>query len=154
MAGMAKLHEYPVTVRWQGGRNGSGNVMADTSGTNLTLAVPAEFGGNGGGTNPEELLCESVASCYSITYGIIADMRKLPVSSIDVKAVGEVEENGPVLTYQKITIRPTITLASDATDEQMKVAEEMSHKADSYCIITNAIRGKLEITVEPTLNRA
>ncbi|MCB0824827.1 MAG: OsmC family protein [Armatimonadetes bacterium] len=151
---MAKLHEYPVTVQWQGGRGGSGKVTADTSGSSSTLAVPAEFGGTGGGTNPEEMLCEAVASCYSITFGIIADMRKLPVVGFEVKAVGEVEENGPTFTYKKITIRPTITLASDASDDQMKMAEDMSHKADSYCIITNAVRGKVEIVVEPTLSRA
>ncbi len=33
------------------------------------------------------------------------------------------------------------------------MAQEMAHKADLYCIITNAVRGKVEISVEPTVVR-
>jgi peroxiredoxin-like protein len=152
---MAKLHEYPVTVRWSGGREGSGSVTADRTGVQSPLRVPPEFGGTEpGGTNPEELLASSVSACYTITFGIIAANRKLPVVDVKTQAVGEVEEDGPRFTYKKVTIRPTITMAADATDEHMKAAEDMAHKADGYCIITNAVRGSVEIAVEPTVVRS
>jgi peroxiredoxin-like protein len=149
---MAKIHEYPISLTWNGGRDGSGKVTADRTGVSVPITVPPEFGGSeSGGTNPEELLAASITACYSITFGIIAANRKLPVVSMDVKSVGLVEENGPQFTYKAMTIRPTITLAAEATDDQIKIAEDMAHKADLYCIITNAVRGKVEITVEPTL---
>lgn len=152
---MAKMHEYPVTVSWTGGRDGKGSVTADRTQVTNQLAVPPEFGGNGGeGTNPEELLASAVASCYSITFGIISNMRKLPIQSFSATAVGEVEENGANFTYTKVTIRPHIVLDSSADDAQVKMAEDMSHKADLYCIITNAIRGKVEVVVEPTVEKA
>lgn len=152
---MAKLHEYPVTVNWQGGRDGSGNVKGDRSGVGENLAVPPEFGGSGaGGTNPEELLAKAVASCYSITFGIIAGTRKIPMVNLETHATGMVEENGPSFVYTEIVVKPTITLAADATDEQVSMAEQMAHKADLYCIITNAIRDKVKITVEPTIVKA
>jgi len=44
-------------------------------------------------------------------------------------------------------------LSADATDEQAKMAEDMAHKADSYCIITNAVRDKVQIVVEPNVVR-
>ena len=147
---MAKLHEYPVTVNWEGGREGKGAVTDEKAHLTTALATPPEFGGSGAGTNPEQLLAMSVASCYTITFGIIAANRKLPVSGIKTEATGEVEENGPSFTYKKVTIRPQITLAG-ADDTQLKLAEEMAHKADSYCIITNAIRDKVTIVVEPTI---
>lgn len=150
---MAKLHEYPVTVKWQGGRDGSGTVGGDRSNTSENLSVPEEFGGPGNGTNPEELLAKAVAGCYSITFGIIADARKLPLVNIVAHAVGEVEENGPQFTYKSITVRPTITLSADATDEHVTMAEQMAHKADLYCIITNAVRDKVSINIEPTIVR-
>ena len=151
---MSKLHEYPVTLNWKGGRDGSGSVKADRTGVQVPLTVPPEFGGTeGDGTNPEELLTASLTACYTITFGIIATNRKLPLVSMDVKATGEVEENGPQFTYKKITVKPTITLESGATDDQIKIAEDMAHKADAYCIITNAVRDKVEIVVEPTVNR-
>jgi peroxiredoxin-like protein len=149
-----KVHEYPVTVVWQGGRDGKGSVTGDRSKVSSPVCVPPEFGGVGhGGTNPEELMAKSVAACYTITYGIIAANRKLPVSKVETSAVGEVTEEGPKFTYKKVTVRPQITMASDASDEQLKIAEEMAYKADGYCIITNAVRGSVEIIVEPTVVR-
>ena len=150
---MATIHEYPVDVTWSGGREGSGHAVAEHSHTKIDVAVPIEFQGPGGATNPEELLTTAIASCYTMTFGIIAAMRKLPVKSINVSAVGEVEQSGAQFTYKTVTIKPHIVLESDATEEQMKLTEDMAHKADGYCIITNAVRGKVEITVQPTIDK-
>lgn len=147
-------HAYPVQVSWTGGREGSGEVTAEQSGARNALAVPAEFGGPGGATNPEELLTQSIAACYTMTFGIIAANRKLPIEGISVSAVGEVEQQGATFTYQKVTIHPTITLSGEATEEQVTMAEDMAHKADSYCIITNAVRGKVQVVVEPEIRRS
>lgn len=151
---MSEMHAYKVAVEWQGGRDGSGSVKGLGSGHEAPLAAPVEFGGSGNGTNPEELLCAAVAACYSITFGIIAANRKIPFISLKAEATGEVEQAGMQFTYRTITIRPTITLAADATDDQMAIAEDMAHKVDLYCIITNAVRDKVAINVEPTLVRA
>ena len=147
------LHDYPVSVQWVGGRDGKGVVRSKHSGTDITIAVPPEFQGPGGGASPEELLTTAIASCYTITFGIIATNRKIPVSSIAVEAVGQVEQAGAQFTFKSVTVRPTIVLTADATDEQLKLAEDMAHKADLYCIITNAVRSKVEIVVEPTIGR-
>lgn len=147
---MAQIHEYPVTVNWNGGRDGSGSVSAERLGK-VEISVPPEFQGLGAGTNPEELLTCAIASCYSITFGIIASMRKLPFTGIETKAVGEVEQQGANFVYTKVTIRPTISLDSGAGDEARALAEDIAHKADLYCIITNAVRGKVQVTVEPTI---
>jgi peroxiredoxin-like protein len=146
-------HEYRVNVTWNGGRDGSGRLEAPESGESLELAVPAEFGGPGGATNPEELLTSAIASCYSITFGIIAANRKIPIESLRVEAVGEVDQQGVNFTYKGVTLRPTIQLAPDATDEHAKAAEDMAMKADHYCIITNAVRDRVAVTVEPTITR-
>lgn len=147
---MADIHEYPIQVNWTGGREGKGQATPLRSGQTSTLSVPEEFGGPGNGTNPEEMLTSAIASCYSITFGIVAAARKLPFLGIETNAVGEVEQpNAATFIYKKVTLKPVITLGADATDDQVKLAEEMAHKADSYCIVTNAVRGKVEIVVEP-----
>jgi peroxiredoxin-like protein len=148
---MAHIHEYPVTVDWQGGFEGSGKSRANRSGVEVPLSVPPEFKGPGDGTNPEELLTTAIAACYSITFGIIAGNRKLPLVSLKTEAVGYVEQNGPQFTYTSITVKPRIVLSTDATEEHVKMAEDMAHKADAYCIITNAVRDKVAITVEPEI---
>lgn len=149
----SQLHEYPVVVNWTGGRDGHGDVTAGRSGEQVDVAVPPEFQGPGGATNPEELLTSAIASCYTITFGIIAANRKLPVQNLKVDAVGEVEQQGASFTYRKVSIRPTITVDAAATDEQIAAVQEFAHKADSYCIVTNAVRGKVEVAVEPTVVR-
>lgn len=151
---MASMHEYPVTVAWNGGRNGAGTATADRSGVAVELGVPPEFQGSGKGTNPEELLTAAIASCYSITFGIIAENQKLPVTALSVTAVGEVEQAGMQFNYKKITIRPRITVGSDISDDHLARVKDMAHKADSYCIITNAVRGKVEIAVEEEITKA
>jgi len=149
----SQMHEYPVSVQWTGGRDGKGYVDSKHSDTQIDVAVPPEFQGPGGGACPEELLTSAVASCYIMTFGIIAANRKIPVQSVAVDAIGEVEQAGAQFTFKKITIKPTIVLSSEATDEQLKIAEDMSHKADLYCIITNAVRGKVEIVVESNVSK-
>lgn len=151
---MAHIHEYKVEVSWTGGLQGAGSSKSAGSGHQATISVPKEFNGPGAGTNPEELLASAIGSCYSITFGIIAANRKLDYASIVTETVGEVEQNGPQYTYKKITLRPTITLNPGAPDEAVALAEDIAHKSDMYCIITRAVKGNVEIVVEPNVVRS
>jgi len=149
---MALLHhQYPVAAIWTGGRDGSGEVKIGPN--SVQLKVAPEFGGPGGEANPEELLTSAVVSCYAITLGIVAKNRRLPVLFMSVEAIGHVEQDGVNYTFTSITLRPTITVAPDATDEQIAMAEDTAHRAERYCIITNAVRDKVAISVEPRVVR-
>lgn len=148
---MANLHEYPVRVNWTGGRDGHGEVIAERSGTKNTISVPPEFQGPGAGTNPEELLASAIASCYSITLGIIALNQKLPVQHVETEAIGTVEQAGMSFNYKSVVLKPTITIPADTDDATIQKLHDVAHKADSYCIITNAVRDKVSITVEPNI---
>jgi peroxiredoxin-like protein len=148
-------HRYPVSVNWHGGRAGSGSLTTTRTGVDVPLSVPPEFGGAPASrTNPEELLTSAIAGCYSITFGIIADHRKLPVVGIETSAEGEVDQNGANYAYARITLRPRITLARDATDTHVTQARDLALRADAYCIVTNAVRDKVDVRVEPDVVRA
>ena len=148
------IHQYPVEVSWSGGRDGHGSIAAGNSGEQIRIAVPPEYMGTGNGTNPEELLTSAIGACYSINFGIIAANRKLAVVSYSATAVGEVEQSGVQLTYKAVLIKPKIVLEASATDEQVELAHDIAHKADMYCLITNALRGKVVVTIEPMVERA
>ncbi|MCW5941576.1 MAG: OsmC family protein [Fimbriimonadaceae bacterium] len=150
---MASIHEYPVVVEWRGGREGAGTVRTERTAIGVPLSVPPEFHGPGEGTNPEELITEAIAACYTITFGIVAVNRKLPYLGIETRAVGKVEQNGASFVYTEVVITPVITLDVEATDAQVAMAEEMAHKADHYCIVTNAVRDKVKVIVEPRIKR-
>lgn len=123
------------------------------SGFEAPLQVAPEFGGPGGDTNPEELLTSAVAACYSITLGIVTKNRRLPVRSIEVDAEGRVDQEGVNYTFAAIVLRPRITVAEDATDAQIESVIDSAHKAERYCVITNAVRGQVAISVEPVVVR-
>jgi len=150
---MAQVHEYPVTVDWYGGRDGSGEVIAQRSGVQVPLSVPPEFQGPGEGSNPEELFTSAIVSCYTITLGIVTANRKIPVRHIQVSASGEATQNGAQIVYTRVVIRPTIFLEPSATDDHVRLALEMAHKADSYCIVTNAVRDKVSVEIKPSVQR-
>jgi peroxiredoxin-like protein len=146
-------HHYPVRVHWNGGRTAGGSVTLEAASQSEPLAVPREFDGTGAGTSPEELLSASIAACYAMTFGIIAEHRRVPLAQLDVTAVGEVEQDGPRVTYTAITVRPRVLLTADATEDHARQALDIAHRADKYCIITNAVRGTVKVSVEPEIVR-
>ena len=149
----SQLHTYTARVSWSGGREGAGSIQNDNSGQGYDLRVPTEFGGPGGALNPEELLTDAIAGCYSITYGIVANNRRIPVKGVEVQAVGTVDQSGANFVYKSIALSPAITLGAEATDQDIATAIDMAHKADAYCIVTNAIRGKVEVSISPSVRR-
>jgi peroxiredoxin-like protein len=152
---MAKMHSYPVAVAWQGGRDGQGTIETGRTGQSVRIAAPPEFGGTGSvaATNPEELLASAVAGCYAITFGVVAAHRRLPVVRVELEGVGAVEEDGPRFTYKAIALRPRIIVAPDATDAQVEQTLALARKADHYCLVTNAVRSSVEISVDPEVVR-
>lgn len=148
-------HRYPVTVAWSGGRSGTGTVSPQRSGLTVPIAAPPEFGGgpDGGNTSPEELLAAAVAACYNITFGVVAEHRHLPVESVETTAVGEVDQLGSRFTYARLSVKPLIRVRDGATDEEVAKVLELAKKADLYCLVTNAVRDKVQVTVEPEVAR-
>jgi len=130
------LHSYPITVRWTGGKEGSGKWVAERSGEEVAIAAPPEYGGTGGATNPEELLTAAIGGCYAITLGIILNNRKAAFNWIEANATGEVEVNGPSLVYKSVKIASRVGIPASATEQEAAL-----------------VRGKVEVTVEPELVR-
>jgi peroxiredoxin-like protein len=149
---VATVHHYPVTVEWSGGRDGAGRLASSRSGFTADLTAAEEFGGPGQGANPEELLTCAVASCYSITLGIVAAHKRLPVVKVDVDATGEVEQAGTSFTFKAVALMPRIVLAAGATPAQVEQALALAHRAEAYCIVTKAIREKVTVTVTPDVS--
>ena len=46
-----------------------------------------------------------------------------------------------------------ITLDAEASDKQMEKAQKLIEKAETACMISRAIQGNVELTLEPTLRR-
>ena len=63
-------HDFKVQTKWRGGREEVGTVNGDI--ISEQISIPAPLGGNGVGTNPDELL----VSCIVLLYHLIGNVRK------------------------------------------------------------------------------
>jgi peroxiredoxin-like protein len=143
------LHTFTIHGTWTG--NGDGDGIMSCAGYDVPYGRPAQLGGAHGRANPEDMLLGAVVACYSITFALLAERRRLPVAKVEVDAEGDVvRQLGGTLKYVAIRLRPRITL-NDGDSAQEQTAIDSAHKAEQYCVISNALRGNVEITVEPTI---
>jgi peroxiredoxin-like protein len=142
-------HIFELRSVWIGNSDGDGRIMADAG--SIEYGVPASLGGKAGRSNPEEMLLAAVASCYSITYALLAERRSLPVAEIHVDASGVVERQPDrSLKFTSIHLRTKVRM--DGGDEaQRKAVLEAAQRAEKYCLISRALQGNVEITVEAEL---
>jgi len=146
-------HLFTLHGVWSGNSDGDG-MLTSPRGTNLPFGVPEAFGGKPGRTNPEELLLGAVIACYSITLSILAEKRRLPLERIVVDAEGEVvRQPNRVLKFSAIRLRSKLFLVN-ADEDQQRTALECAHKAEEYCMISCALRGNVEVSVEPEIAEA
>lgn len=144
-----ETHTFRLHSAWTGNSDGDGVLTAE--GRMLAYGRPPELGGAPGRTSPEEMLLGAVAACYSITLAFLAERKRLPVTRLELDCTGDVvRQLGGTLKYVSIRLAPRITLQG-ADDAQRASALDAAHKAEQYCVISNAIRGNVAITVEPQI---
>jgi peroxiredoxin-like protein len=139
----AMQHEFRVTGHWQGGRAGQGETAAQHVSTMISL--PQELGGSARGTNPEEMLFTTAAACYLITLGIILEKRGIATERLEVVTTGTMDDEKLKIT--KIVHAPKVVLMAAPSAEQKTSLAEAIHRAEQMCLISNAIRGNVEVTI-------
>ena len=142
-------HVFHVHSVWNGDSDGDGVLQAEDRA--MVYGRPHQLGGAPGRANPEELLTEAVASCYSITLAVMAERKRLPITKIEVTAEGEIiRQPDKSLKFTAIRMKPIITV--DSTDESVRQKVlDTAHHAEKYCLISNALKGNVEITLEPSI---
>lgn len=143
-------HHFHLAADWSGGRNSSGSIEAGNLKTEIS--IPPEMGGPGIGTNPDEMLLGAAATCYIITLAAMIERAHLPLSSMKLESEGIVDETNGVITYKQIIHRPTVFLKEEATEKQFQMLEKLAVKAEESCMITRAIKGNVEVSLEADLN--
>jgi peroxiredoxin-like protein len=138
--------EFTLKAAWQGGRTGQGRL--NTEGMSLDISLPAALSGPGIGANPDELLLAAAANCYMITLAAILEKREPGVAGFELDSQATVELDGGRLSFKKIVHRPRIAL-EDADETKRQAVEQYTHRAEKACMVSQALRGNVEITVEP-----
>ncbi|WP_416961183.1 organic hydroperoxide resistance protein [Streptomyces sp. Agncl-13] len=63
-----------------------GRAASDDGHLDVRLAFPPALGGDGRGTNPEQLFAAGYAACFTSTLGVVGRVAKVPTAEISVTA--------------------------------------------------------------------
>jgi osmotically inducible protein OsmC len=135
---MAKVL-YTAEAQVEGGR-GEGHGRTSDGRLEVDLRMPRELGGEGDGTNPEQLFAIGFAACFESAIGAVARRQKLDAgdASIDSKVMLlPTDERG-----FKLAVDLDVTLPS--IDDPDKAAEVV-RAAHRVCPYSNATRGNIAV---------
>jgi lipoyl-dependent peroxiredoxin len=131
---------YTAEAHVSGGR-AEGHGKTSDGALEVDLRLPAEMGGEGGGTNPEQLFAIGYAACFEGAIGAVA--RRLKVEPGEVSIDSKVSLNpGEDRTFF-LAVELDVTLA-DVDGEQ---AVEVVREAHKVCPYSNATRGNIEVAL-------
>src|SRR5215213_1338407 len=107
---MAKVI-YTAEAHVTGGR-AEGHGRSSDGALEVDLRLPAEMGGEGGGTNPEQLFAVGYAACFEGALGAVARRAKAEVGDVAIDSQVNLQ-TGEDRTFT-ITVALDVTLASVA----------------------------------------
>jgi lipoyl-dependent peroxiredoxin len=132
---------YTAEAHVTGGR-AQGHGRTSDGALEVDLRAPKEMGGEGGGTNPEQLFAVGYAACFESALGAVARRRKVDADDVDDV---EIESKVSLLPTEergfKLAVELDVTLPS-ITDRDLAV--ELVRAADEVCPYSNATRGNIE----------
>jgi osmotically inducible protein OsmC len=139
-----------ATVTWSGDlASGSGTVSAGTTGlfSDLPVSWASRTESPAGRTSPEELLAAAHASCFAMAFSARLGKAGAPPEHLHVEAEVTFDKVGD---GWKVASSRLIVLARApgiSRDEFNRLADD----AKEGCPISVALKGNVELSVEPTL---
>ncbi|WP_315094321.1 organic hydroperoxide resistance protein [uncultured Cellulomonas sp.] len=134
---MPALYTAIATATGEG--RAGGRAVSDDGTLDVTLAVPAELGGRGGGTNPEQLFAAGWASCFhSAMKSVAAAEKTLITDSAVVAEIGLVADGSGGFTIEA-------ALHVEVSGLDQAAAEQLVARAHQVCPYSNATRGNIAV---------
>jgi len=137
---------YTAKAHVTGGR-AEGHGRSSDGELEVDLRIPAEMGGPGGGTNPEELFAVGYAACFEGALGVVARRAKADPGDVAIDSSVSLSPNGQGGFVLSVGLDVTLPSISDAA-----TAVDLVRAAHEVCPYSNATRGNIE--VELTANGA
>jgi lipoyl-dependent peroxiredoxin len=138
---MAREPLYTARAHVTGGRvNGHGRTSDGA--LEVDLRPPVESGGEGGGTNPEQLFAVGYASCFESALGAVA--RRQRVDAGDVAIDSQVSLIPTEDRRFVLAVVLDVTLPSINDPERAVALVEAAHQV---CPYSNATRGNIDVTL-------
>ncbi|HMI72405.1 MAG TPA: organic hydroperoxide resistance protein [Solirubrobacteraceae bacterium] len=135
---------YTAQARVTGGRQ-HGHGRTTDGALDVQLRPPTELGGDGGGTNPEQLFAIGYAACFEAAMLLAAQRAKVPVEQV---ADATIEAKVMLVRAGERALKLAVELAVElpALDDR-ELAAEIVRIAHGICPYSNATRGNIAVAL-------
>ncbi|WP_328871774.1 organic hydroperoxide resistance protein [Streptomyces sp. NBC_00287] len=116
-----------------------GRAISSDGKLDLQLAPPVELGGNGQGTNPEQLFAAGYAACFASALGLVGRQAKVDVTEAAVTGEVGIGKQGEGFGL-KVTLRVELPDTVDA-----ETGRKLVDQAHQVCPYSNATRGNIDV---------
>ena len=134
---MSPLYTAIATASGRDGRAVSNDGRLD-----VTVAMPKELGGDGLGTNPEQLFAAGYAACFASAMKLVAGGMDLDVSDASVTAEVGLKANGSGGFALDVVLRAELPDTLSAED-----GERLLEATHQVCPYSNATRGNIPVSL-------
>jgi lipoyl-dependent peroxiredoxin len=132
---------YTAEARVTGGR-AAGHGRTSDGRLDVELRMPKELGGDGAGTNPEQLFAVGYAACFETVLSLLGQRRQVPAEDAAIEAKVMLV---PIAGGQfELGVELAVTLPSVADPEQ---AADLVRAAHQICPYSKATRGNIEVSL-------
>ncbi len=130
---------YTAEATVTGGR-AEGHGATSDGALDVQLRTPTEMGGEGGGTNPEQLFAVGYAACFEGAIGVVGRRERAEVGDVSIDSRVDLittEERG-----FNVGVQLHVTLPQISDPEQ---AVRIVAAAHEVCPYSNATRGNVDV---------
>jgi Ohr subfamily peroxiredoxin len=131
---------YTAHATVTGGRDDGHGATSDGT-LDVQLRTPPELGGEGGGTNPEQLFAVGYAACFEGAIKTIARREKVDADAVSIDSSVSL---GPG-DDRSFTIAVGLDVTLPGFDDDRAV--ELVRTAHRVCPYSNATRGNIDVTL-------
>ena len=130
---------YTAEATVTGGR-ASGHGRTNDGALDVQLRSPREMGGEGGGTNPEQLFAVGFAACFESALGVVGRRERVEVSDVSIDSrvsLLPTKERGYALAVELDVNLPQV--------QDPEQAARLVAAANQVCPYSNATRGNIDV---------
>lgn len=128
---------YTANATATGGRDG--RAASDDGRIDLPLAMPAALGGNGKGTNPEQLFAAGYAACFLSALKLVAGQKGVKLGN-DAQVAAAVS-----IGKDETGFGLAVTLTASLPGVDAAAAHALVEAAHQVCPYSKATRGNIEV---------
>ncbi len=132
---------YTAEAQVKGGR-AEGHGRTSDGALEVDLRLPTEMGGQGGGTNPEQLFAVGYASCFEGALGVVARRAKAETGDVTIDSKVSLSTNSDGGFDLGVELDVSLPGVSD-----VETAKKLVEGAHKVCPYSNATRGNIEVVL-------